>query len=150
MEAFMGAPIGTKLVGRGIHSSTSINEVLYGNTVLPGVDVLGPHNSYLYLLNEFGLLGFLVYLLFILGVIRYVYRSVLHLDRRTAGGQWKARYLTAFLSFFITYHLTTEMFGWNIPTFGGRVYFLVYTGVALAISSRALSPDLSPQEGLKA
>lgn len=116
--AFWDAPWRTKLFGRGLHASMSVSEAYYGH-VGPHISVQGPHNSYLWLLNELGLFGFFLYGAFLIASYRFLRTAI----RRTRA-PYAAACLVSSLAYFVTYHLTSEMLGWNIPTFAGRLYFL--------------------------
>jgi O-antigen ligase len=84
---------------------------------------VGPHNTYLWLLVETGLIGLFIYSLFLLCMAVYLLRLLRALSTLPEAEEVRS-FVAAFASYFLVYHFCEEMFMSQVVSFGGHAYFL--------------------------
>jgi len=116
------------LSGRGAGASVVLSGRFLGVT-------FGPHNEYLYVLYELGVIGMALFLAFNIACLRRLYGMMRRgpADTRMMG--------SAAFALVVAYLLTDEVFGWGIPLLGSRLYLLGFLGMALS-AARVGAPHL--------
>jgi len=135
LEAWRAADLSSKCFGLGLHSSSLLTIFAAGQDI-----EVGPHNTYLWLLVDTGLVGLGIYLAFVVIMTTFLLGRVRVL-RTSREHERHYEFVAAFASFFVIYNLCEEMFMSQVVSFGGHAYFLAMLAFA---TSNAHQLDPTP------
>lgn len=115
------------LFGHGLGSSMVSSRIMFAGKARQE-EVLGVHNSYLWMLEETGVVGTAIYACFVIALFLEFRR--LARDGLTEPGNVSMG--VAFIAYLVSFQLSMELFGWNITRLGIRWYFLSFVAIFLA------------------
>jgi O-antigen ligase len=138
IRGFLDGGAGKMLVGHGVGSS--LGEI----STYIGVS-LGAHNEYLHVLFEFGIVGLVLYMGFVIALIRMCIRTHQGRDQISVTPDTRS-FVSVFLWFFLAYSVSEEFFGWGMNQLGTRIYVLTLVGLTLAAIRIGSIPPPKPIE----
>ncbi len=127
--------------GRGLGSS--LDFARYNFYIQGSRDFQGPHNEYLWLVFETGLLGLAAYVVFLTSMVQSFWRGL-----RANLFESRRALISGGLCFLGCYQLAIEMLAWGVTEVTVRWYMLVFVVLALVSAEGfAASNACAPQAG---